>query len=319
MSHKILHITNGDSTVGIMKEANMEGDFLPWRDVLHVGPVPEGLSFEALSQVRADFIKEQGWGDAEAIQKSFDERLEIMNDLQSYDKIILWFEHDLYDQLQLIEILAYFESESIPLNNISLICTENYLGMLTAEEMKSLTKYESHITQVQLELASRAWQAFRSTTPEKWQALLHEDTTVLPFLEGAVVKMLEEYPSCTNGLSRTAQKALEIIVQGEEKRPGRIFGLYIETEERRFLGDTVFWDILSRMLTSAPPLLNINMPLLPIDPAQHLALTETGEEVLEGKKSWLEVHLLDEWIGGVHLNEKNIWCWNASTLRIEHV
>ena len=58
---KILNITNGDSAVSIIEQAGITGDILPWRDVLHDGPVPAGLSLEALSKVRTQFIVESGW------------------------------------------------------------------------------------------------------------------------------------------------------------------------------------------------------------------------------------------------------------------
>ena len=51
--------------------------------------------------------------------------------------------------------------------------------------------------------------------------------------------MFEEYPNCSNGLSRTAQQALKIIAEGE-KRPGRVFSRYQESEDRMFLGDSSF-------------------------------------------------------------------------------
>jgi len=49
----ILNITNGDCTVKLMAAAGIPGVILPWRDVLHDGPVPAGLSLEQLSAVRA--------------------------------------------------------------------------------------------------------------------------------------------------------------------------------------------------------------------------------------------------------------------------
>ena len=67
----ILNITNGGSAVEIMKEANIEGVFLPWEDVLHDGPVPDNLSFENLSKVRAEFIIKRGWGTPKNIRKTF--------------------------------------------------------------------------------------------------------------------------------------------------------------------------------------------------------------------------------------------------------
>ena len=37
----VLHVTNGDSTTATMERAGITGDLLPWRDVLHEGPVPD--------------------------------------------------------------------------------------------------------------------------------------------------------------------------------------------------------------------------------------------------------------------------------------
>ena len=58
----MLHITNGDSPVAVLRAAGMAGEVVPWRDVLHEGPVREGLGLEALSRERAAFIAEAGWG-----------------------------------------------------------------------------------------------------------------------------------------------------------------------------------------------------------------------------------------------------------------
>ena len=52
----MLHIVNGDCAIEALKDSGIEGDFLSWLDVLHDGPVPEGLSLEELSEVRGGFI-----------------------------------------------------------------------------------------------------------------------------------------------------------------------------------------------------------------------------------------------------------------------
>lgn len=309
----ILNITNGDSAVDIMKKAGVEGDFLPWRDVLHEGCVPAGLSMEAFSEVRSEYLASQGYGSFENIEKSFAERDEVMANLEKYDKVVLWFEHDLYDQLQLLQILDFLKQNPITCE-LSIICTDNYLGLCTPKEMLALKEFEVEVIDDILVLGSECWEAFTDTTPLAWQGLLEKDTSLLPFLEGAVVRLLEEYPSKKNGLSRTENVALDIIDKGKECRPGRLFGLYYETEERRFLGDSSFWNILSSMLDSKPPLLTINMPLLPINPEQCIEITALGKEVLEGKKSWLEIEAIDKWIGGVHLNSDTIWMWDGEKL-----
>ena len=191
-----------------------------------------------------------------------------------------------------------------------MICVDQYLGTLSEDQMMSLADQQTPVTDLQLKLSNKTWSAFRSDSPVDWCALVKTDTTALPFLEGAIIRMLEEYPSCFNGLSRTAQNALEIIQQGEND-PAELFRRYQATEDRRFLGDTGFWSILQQFLESDPPLLKLPAdmdPTLPGGCHQELTLTRAGNEVLSGKRNWLDMVELDQWIGGVHLTPENIWC-----------
>ena len=81
-----LHVTNGDSTV-----ASLGFDALPWRDALHEGPVVKDGRAR-----RAEFL---GVDEAEF------ERRDAALDEHDGD-YVLWFEADLYDQLQIVEILG---------------------------------------------------------------------------------------------------------------------------------------------------------------------------------------------------------------------
>ena len=144
---------------------------------------------------------------------------------------------------------------------------------------------------------------------------MHDDTSVLPFLDDAIFRLLEEYPDCKSGLSRTAQKALDIIAKGE-KRPGKLFGKYQNTEEKRFMGDSSFWVILQQLLASNPPLIKLapgKQLTLPARPDQELSITSAGEKVLAGEWNWLDMLVLDRWIGGVHLTQENVWYWNPDS------
>ena len=57
----MLFITIGDSAAGRIERAGFTTEIVPWRDVLHEGPLPAGLSLEGLGEVRARFIADQGW------------------------------------------------------------------------------------------------------------------------------------------------------------------------------------------------------------------------------------------------------------------
>jgi hypothetical protein len=306
----ILNITNGDSAVAIMREAGLGGDFLPWRDVLHVGPVPAGLSLEELSRLRAEFLSTKGWGEFEAIQRDFMQRDEMLKRFHEYDKVLLWFEHDLYDQLQILQILNWLHSHHDGRTPLSMICTDQYLGMLDAQQMAHHRQHEQAITNAQLELASSAWLAFRQPTPLPLVALCEGDCRALPFLHSALLRLLEEYPACSHGLSRSMHQALAILATGDTN-PARVFARLQQCEEARFMGDTVFWDILNEMIEADQPLLAISnsQPVTrPQSREQLLRLTQTGRRVLDGAQNWLDLDPPARWIGGVRLDDETTWC-----------
>lgn len=130
----VLNITNGDCAVEIMKKANIPGVFLPWQDVLHDGPVPGGLSLEKLSEVRARFIIDRGWGTPENVKRLFFERDHMLKSFEEFEKVILWFEHDLYDQLQILQILDWFHQNRPKTTTLSIICVDQYRNSITGRD-----------------------------------------------------------------------------------------------------------------------------------------------------------------------------------------
>ncbi len=313
---KILNITNGDCAVDIMRQASLAGDFLPWRDVLHEGPVPENLSLAELSKIRSRFISDSGWGEPDSIETSFADRDKVLYSHGEYDHVILWFEHDLYDQLQLLQLLDWFNAHKDKNTRLSLICVDQYLGMLSPQAMKDLLNLQQTVSADQLTLASHAWAAFRSADPRLWFELLNADTEALPFLSGAVLRMLEEYPAALNGLSRTAQQTL-LIINESQYNPMQVFGRYQQTEQRRFLGDVVFWGILDEFIHCDPPLIELQGNQawsLPPCADQILLITEGGLAVLQGRRDWLDLANYNRWLGGVHLTADNIWRWDSNAM-----
>ena len=98
-----------------MREASLPGEYLPWRDVLHDGPVPGGLTLQELSDVRARALAGFGFNgsDYDGIRAGFAERDATLENFRKHDEVVLWFEHDLYDQLQLIQLLDWFSRQEL--------------------------------------------------------------------------------------------------------------------------------------------------------------------------------------------------------------
>lgn len=231
----MLHITNGDCAAAVLSRA-VSGTILPWRDVLHEGPVRAGLALEQLSRERAAFIAKAGWGEPERVLQDFRSRDAAFGRAGQHDEIVLWFEHDLYDQLQLIQVLdGLAELRGPP---ISLVCEAEYLGTMAAERAAELFALRNPVTRRHFREAQAAWAAFRSPNPQDIESV---KPAALPFLAAALRRHLEEFPWTTDGLSRTERQILQALRRG----PLPIAELLKAVrQEPVFLGDAVLaWHV----------------------------------------------------------------------------
>src|SRR5258708_37766293 len=104
----MLHVTNGDSVVHSFRDGGLRGTYLPWRDVLHDGAVPRRATLEEMSDVRAKEIHGLGgYGDYDSLRADFASRDATLAGFRDHEEGVLWFEHDLYDQLQPLRILHW--------------------------------------------------------------------------------------------------------------------------------------------------------------------------------------------------------------------
>ena len=187
-----LHITNGDSAGKTLQLVFPADTVLSWRDCLHDGPLP-ALPHREFSEARARFLAGEDWGPLDEVRRSFAERDETLERAVEYPEVVLWFEHDLYDQLQLIQVLAWFQERRHPA--LRLIQASEYLGPLPESRLAEMFPERRPVQAVQLESAARAWLALTSGEP--------------PLLEGifgewpALIRLAEEYPWTTDGLTRT--------------------------------------------------------------------------------------------------------------------
>jgi len=305
---KILNIVNGDIVVENMKKNHIQGNFLPWGDFLYDGAVPEALSLEELSKIRAEFISQKGLGEFDKIYQEFKDRDSILKTFKKYEKIFLWFENDIYDQLQLIQILDWFAKYASNNKNIYIVYPQNYLANSTQKELNSFLIYNKElVTHNHFITARKAWSAFTSNIPYIWYKLLDDDTDSLPFLKDTVKRLLEEYPNSINGLSRTQHQILLSISKGYHN-PTDIFKDSQKREERPFMGEVIFVYLLKELVEK-----NI---LNSIENGKHMELTVLGEKILNGKKNLFDITKVDRWIGGVHITNDNPWCWDIKLQQI---
>ena len=143
----------------------------------------------------------------------------------------------------------------------------------------------------------------RRPDPLALDAIVNErNTDVLPFLQGALRRFLEEYPSVATGLPRTERHLLEILANGPLS-PVDLFLAEQRREERVFMGDTTVWCRVRGLAPVQHPLVSLNVEERddPGLPGGTVSITDMGRAVLAGAADAVRLNGFDRWLGGVHL------------------
>jgi hypothetical protein len=300
-SKAVLHITNGDCAVQVLARA-VQGEFLPWRDVLHEGPVHAGIPLEDLSRRRAAFIAQAGWAPHVRVQESFIQRDATLLNAMQHEEVVLWFEHDLYDQLQLIQLLDWFCIHPHP--RLSLVCEAEYLGTMTPARAAELFRQRRPVTQAQLGAGSRAWGAFGSPAPMRIRT---ETVQGLPFLGAALRRLLEEYPWRGDGLSRLERQALEALHDGPLPFDKLFARAHHQCEDPVFLGDAILAWHLERLAAEGF-----------VGQKVFWSLGGRGEEILAKKAdAWAQPRRA-RWLGGYEVRDGRLR-WDPDLARLVRV
>jgi hypothetical protein len=331
-SVRALHITNGDCAANTLRSF-LTDPVLITCDVLHDGPAP-AVDGDAWHEVRARWLTEAykaRFAETRASLAAFDR---TVTQPGRHDEIVLWFEHDLFDQLLLtrtLDLLArapvQYVASGFSRTSVSLICIGEFpgidrfigLGQLDAEQLASLYPERKPVTTDQYALAIEAWRAFRAKDPAELHALmvrLKPDATyandTLPFLPGAIHRLFEEYPSTTNGLSRSADAILRALESGPLDA-GVLFPRTQAAEPRPFMGDLGHFDMVRALASARVPLVTIEpKPSAPDLRGHTVSITDAGRRVLAGRDDAVALNGIDEWRGSVHLvgADRSPWRWN---------
>lgn len=318
-----LHVTNGDVAAARIGPLVAPEPVLPWRDVLYEGPVPDGLSLEDLSAERARFLASRFRLDPERTLARFRDRDRRFREaLRQGDALTLWFEHDLHDQLQLLQVLDLLAEEADAAAQARLAQADTYLTDLEPAALADLGARAAPASPAQLALAREAWAAFRAPAPEGLVPLLEADTAALPWLGPALARLLEELPTDYPGLSATERYILEELGPGPLPA-GELFGRCQARERARFMGDWSFFAVLDELAAEPSPLVAGPPPGgFPFEGgeatrAAYLAtearITQEGRLVREGRLDRALAKPLDRWLGGTHLTNDNVWRWEPAT------
>lgn len=333
---KTLHIRCGNDIKEALKHCGFKGDFLEVSNPFVQGPVPHFDPLDEFVATRSAFIH-RDLADlvpekyAHLVENTDEDLRHQENTLRTmpdnYQRVVLWFEHDPYDQLCKSYVLAHLAELDLSSTIVECIQIDSFPGVKkfigigqlsqTMESMLVLWPQRATITAKDVAYGARCWQALIDSNPTTlWK--LTQEKTPQPLMCEAFQRFLKELPWEENGLSLTEQLALNIINEEGPMRPGAIFNLLMtECEPLPFLGDIMLVSLLRSLWQAQTPAISV-VETYPEEThpmrQTRLAITDIGLSLLNGECNWLEINPdAERWIGGVHAQYgKKNWYWSES-------
>lgn len=316
---RIVHVCNGDATADSLSLADLPGEIRVWADALDQGPVRNVPDAE-LWRLRGEFWASRGFRDADARLAAWDHGVD---EAAAAEELILWFEHDLFDQLALVRLLARLARRGLPAQ-LTIVSIDRHpevpnflgLGQLKPEQLAELWPRRTPLSRDAIDEAITAWIAVTADDPRALPYLTRR-IKAMPFLAGALERHLEEFPDAQSGLSRTERQLLAAVARGVAKA-GDLMQAVHAIDPRYPITDGVLLYTLQQLarcgfVEGVPA----GAPAPDLFPQVDVTATPTGRQALAGALDRVHEHGIDEWRGGVHLAGKGpVWRWDSAQRKL---
>jgi hypothetical protein len=320
---KTLHIRCGHDIQQPLVEAGFVGDFLV--DALPYGRLPLTSGPGRLERFARELTPDgksifgHNYEETLADLRHVEQQLEASAD--DYERVVIWMEHDTYDQIVLAKLLAHYATAKRP-RILELIAVDEFpggqrflgIGQLPPEALRLLWPTRKPITSAQLSLGQDVWLALSLADPRPLATLARSGTPALPMMAPALLRHLNELPSVANGLRLSEQLLLEILSNHNSCRRNPLFGRLQLRDPLPYNGDLAYFELLDYMIAGTAPLVSVlrtqvNEQQFRID----VSITDLGRAVLRGGRDWLSLYPPSRWLGGVHIQPGlPCWRWNES-------
>ena len=317
-----IHLRCGSDIRENLRRAGLSGHFQTFTDPFCIGPVNAGTRDRQIEE-RSLFIDEAFALGLDQARRREQREYDALDRALDSPRLVLWFEHDSYDQLILAYLLHYLGTRRVRAR-VELIAVDavpgvrHFVGLaqLAPEVLGWLWRQRRPVDSALLALGREAWRAITSETPERLDRLSQRVTPELPMLGRALRRHLLELPDEDTGLGLSEQLAMQLVAERGPIRAGEVFSaLTHEREPLPYLGSDMFWWMLQPLLAGRRPILHCH------DtggdwPDRRLSVTDFGHRVLSGHQSWLNTHPPRRWVGGVAIDgDRDSWCLNKATGR----
>jgi len=297
------HLGCDDDLRALLPEAGWEGSFIAFRDPVCVGPVGDLDLMPYLAQ-RARVVALHADIPAEQARRELGQDYANLLALPRHERVLLWFEHDLWDQAALIRALAFLVRHEAALDRLHLMPCDGRTPFVRMEAASLAALVPQPLTRAQAEWAAEAWAAFAAATPLALDMLTRRPAG-LPHAVPALRRHLMELPWTGDGLGLTERQILRLIASGADS-PTAIFTALPAQEPLFHATDLIVAEVLRRLSEGPNRLVARGTPL---------KLSERGAAVLAGE---VRHRSPPRFVGGVNVRPDPGWMWDPRLAGVRH-
>ena len=228
MDPKILHITNGDVLTQMLKELNVEGDYLTWQEMLCEGPTEIKIDTPSFYNKRKIFLNK--FYDIEINEDEYISEIQKLNHLESYTEIVLWFEYDLFCHINLVAVISLLEQKHANLP-LYLVCSgrvkgeKNLKGLSELSNGQLLYHYNNKVrlTPEDIEIAVSVWKTYCGKDHNLLKNYIVQKSSY-KYLTNCLKAHLERFPELKSGLDILEENILNIIKDKNIKTRNHLLG-----------------------------------------------------------------------------------------------
>ncbi|WP_224482793.1 DUF1835 domain-containing protein [Robertkochia aurantiaca] len=270
-----LHITNGDSLTSKLRELDIAGEIITWREMLCEGKTLNHVGSEKFWRQRYEFLSQSYKVTKNTfIDFTLKEYRKLCNH-KSQNEIILWFEPDLFCQINQIAVLSWIKNHRKDLhisvvNAVKEDGAEKFfqLSSLSGEQLKELYDDRISLERDDIEYADYIWQLYCENNPFQLQQAIKLNKSKLHYLSKAMEAHLRRFPSVNTGMNELEYSMLQSAYQEKHKSRNQLITSMLNNQGIYGFGDVQF----EHMSKKLRPLFRTFNPV---------KLTRMGKSVME--------------------------------------
>lgn len=246
------HILNGDSLAYSFPDAKIEGDIIVVREALIDGDL-SGDNLPAFWRSRARYV---GATEAEYNSNVVEEFKKLMN-APDDSEFNLWFEYDLFCQVNMWFVISIINSLSIKKKVFAVYTSHldktsklfwNGFGPATSGELKVCYSKRVSLSERDLRLGQDLWEAYRSGDLEKLTSLSKNQSSAFPYLQEVVNAHVDRFPK--DGTKGRPERVIEDITKNVSTDFRKVFKEFWNRESIYGFGDTQVKSLYDKVMHS---------------------------------------------------------------------